>query len=199
MTGHTELEMSNRGSTEPVRKRLRKIVTGDRCAWGAGNRNGAIILEFLLVFPVVLVTTLAVFQFGILALVINAGTIATLEGAKAGSLMYPAGYPLNLLGDENDILDSIENRVNNILSLFHLEVGDGIVELQVTRGADGPFVRGSVAGYSPAPLDPIPGMVQVRICFPLIGAGAPIPNWLAPYGFTLENAKFEMTSLASLE
>lgn len=182
-----------------MRKRHRQSETQDRYAGRAGRRNGAIILEFLLVFPVVLVTTLAVFQFGILALVINVGAIATIEGAKAGSLVYPAGYPLTTEGDDNDIVDAIENRVNSILSLFNLEVGNGGAALQVTRGMSCPVERGSVAGYSPAPLVPIPGMVQVRICFPLIGAGAPIPNWLAPYGFTLENAKFEMTSLASLE
>lgn len=163
------------------------------------NRGGAILLEFLLVFPIVFIATLAVFQFGILALVINAGTIAAIEGAKAGASVYPAGYPLDAVGVDNDVVDAMEERVNDFLSIFNLQIADGIAVMQVTRGTDSAPDRGSVDDYTPAPLAPVAGVVQVRICFPLIGAGSPIPNWLAPYGFSLENAKFEMTSLATLE
>ncbi|MFP6765943.1 MAG: TadE family protein, partial [Planctomycetaceae bacterium] len=54
----------------------------------ARQRTGVIALEFLLSMPVLFITTLAAFQFGILALVVLTGTTAVMEAAREGAKTF---------------------------------------------------------------------------------------------------------------
>lgn len=160
------------------------------------RRSGAVILEFLLVFPIVLVVTLAIFQFGILALVVHSGTAALLDGTQAGAAVFPDGFLVDAPGADDDIADVVASVIGSRLMIFNTQVA-GNYEIHITRGNEGPFERGDgVAGYDPVPLVPVPGAIQVRLCFPLVG---PVPDWLSTFGFSLTNGRFEMTSLATLE
>ncbi|HWL08791.1 MAG TPA: TadE family protein [Planctomicrobium sp.] len=173
----------------------------------ARQRRGAVILEFIIVFPAVFIATLAVFQFGILALVMQTGTTAAIEGARKGAAFYPSGM------DENDIAEEIVARINSILDLHGLKITDdpatSTATVSIKRGIQTQVNKGNISNYPPAydfpTLSPADDEVILTLCFPLVSNpapghyGSPVPNWLASYGFSFTGSKFQMTAVASLE
>ena len=51
-------------------------VTGDR------QRTGSVLLEFILAFPLILIISLAIIEFGFFALLQQTVTVATIEGSR---------------------------------------------------------------------------------------------------------------------
>lgn len=171
--------------------------------------------------PLLFIAFLASFEFAFLGLVIQAGTTAAIEGARAGSLQYAAalafdnngGGDTSPLGDD-DIADKIALCVEAHLAVHGLEVRDnGVsdnanranVRVEIERG-NNTATRGDETitcnrvGTAPAATE-----VVVTVCFNLVdsanpqGSGNPVPNWLNSFGIDLLTKRFQMSSRATLE
>ncbi|MCA9067646.1 MAG: pilus assembly protein [Planctomycetaceae bacterium] len=185
-------------------------------------RSGVVTLEFILVAPVVFLTLIAIFEFGFLALTLHGGHAALIEGTRRGAELYPANYPLDLNGtSDNDIADQITEVMNEYLKIHGLEIvstDNGFpdtdcanAQIVIERGDDVPLVRGDLVnfptGYVCTPKGPDVDVDEIRVtlCFRLVdpgnpaGSGDPVPDWLSPYGFTLSDCMFEVSSRMTLE
>ncbi len=173
--------------------------------------------------PLVWIVTLAIFEFGFLALTLQTGTTALIEGTRKGAELYPPTFPFDLAGDDNDIADQIVQCMNMHLEVQCLEIPDplnGIPDdpahanaLVIIERGDGmggfdTVTRGSLPGGmvctpgGPAPDD---DEIRVTLCFALVdatnpdGCGDPVPDWLSKFGFSLAECHFEMSARANLE
>lgn len=189
----------------------------------AARRRGVVVLEFLLVTPVLFIATLALFEFGFLALVLQLGSTAVIEAAREGGKQFPAGlaFDNNAIGDfdpvaDNDIADRIALLVDEYLAVHGLEVRqNGInddtskanVYLLIERGNQ-VAERGNntLAGLTTRLGNPPDAdEIVVTVSFRLVdtsdpnGPGNPVPDWLNTFGFTLQPYLFEMSSRAKLE
>jgi hypothetical protein len=187
----------------------------------ARQRTGVIALEFLLSMPVLFITTLAAFQFGILALVVLTGTTAVMEAAREGAKTFSSTLPLNNnagvdtdpTGD-NDIVDKVALVIDEFLAIHGLEVrqegfsddpAKGNAVVIVDRGGM-IFTRGDTT-ITRNPTGPAAGTseIAVTLCFELVdsadptGPGNPVPDWLSSFGMSISAFRFEMTSRANLE
>lgn len=178
------------------------------------RRRGAVVLEFIVAMPVLFVAFLAIFEFGILALVVENGTHAVNEGVREGAKVWGSSvvFDNNPAGNydptgNNDIADQIALSMDTILDVFDLEVRQNTVSdnlakanalVIIERGANPVTYRGNITLLSPpyscAPTGPSPGVneIVVTLCFPLVNSstpattyGNPVPNWLASFGFNL--------------
>lgn len=167
-------------------------------------RRGAVSLEFLLVFPVVFFATLAVFQFGLIALVIQTSTNAVIEGARKAAAHFSTD------ASEVTIANEVATEMNKYLNVNGLKIGNrGTAQIRMERGATSPETVGTLPGgfTMDAASGPAvqPSEVRVTLCFPLVvstGASSPehpIPDWLKWIGFSLASKKFQMSSRAVLE
>lgn len=171
--------------------------------------------------PVLFIATLAAFQFGILSLVVLAGTSAVMEAAREGAKAFPSGLvldnnpPLNTdpLGDD-DIADKIALIAEDFLELHCLEVRQSGVSDSATRGnarididrGGTTAMRGDTTitcnrtGTGAGATE-----IVVTLCFNLVdptnptGHGNPVPDWLSTFGMSISTCRFEMTSRANLE
>lgn len=183
--------------------------------------RGVVTLEFIFALPFLFITTLAIFEFAFLGLVIQAASTAVIEGTREGSKAFPSGLVLDNnvgttspLGDD-DIADKIALVIDEYLATHNIEVretgiGDDVNEVnayvRINRGgtiAD----RGDAtlsAGCTTAGTAPSTSEIVVTICFPLVrttnptGPGTPVPNWLSTFGVDISSLHFEMSSRASL-
>ena len=185
------------------------------------KRRAVIALEFLLSMPVLFIVTLAAFQFGILGLVIQAGTTAVMEAAREGAKAFPSTLVLdNGSGntdptDDADIADKIALIVDDFLAVHCLEVrdptqpGDDLTKanarVEIDRGGatatrgDTTITcnrTGTAAGANE---------IVVTVCFNLVdssnptGHGNPVPDWLSSFNLSISTCRFEMSSRANLE
>ena len=185
------------------------------------NRRAVIALEFLLSMPILFIVTLAAFQFGILGLVIQAGTTAVMEAAREGAKAFPSTLALDNNGGGNtdptgndDIADKIALIVDEFLAVHCLEVRQsGVsddatkanVRVEIDRGGaiatrgDTTIAcnrTGTAAGASE---------IVVTVCFNLVdssnptGHGNPVPDWLSSFNLSISTCRFEMSSRANLE
>lgn len=190
---------------------------------GSGNRGrqrsrgGIVILEVLLVLPVMIAEFLAVFQFGILALVVSTATAAVVDGARTGALVFPASLPydnvvLDPTGD-NDIADAIALQMNRFLAGVGMEIQDPnsanvnpakhqayvrIIRNQVVSQRGDASLAGVCTVTGPAAQS---GEVVVVLCFRLVNPpdGRPVPDLLATFGVSLADRYFNVTSRAPLQ
>jgi hypothetical protein len=153
-------------------------------------RGGIGTLELILALPILLLATLASFEFGILALVEQAVATATIDAARE------AGKGANA--------DSITDVVNQYLAAHHLTISPTspvrlICERQfggqkhvVERG--NPAIASGPAG--PAMHD---GDVRITLCVRATDGQTPVPDWLASLGFSLADRTIKASSVARLE
>jgi hypothetical protein len=177
------------------------------------RRRGEIILELVLVMPLLIISFVASLEFGVLALVLNTATHAVVDGAHEGALVFPASLPYDD-GDpdptgDDDIADAVALHMNEILAVVGLEImPDGVANdnpnlanayVQIVR-ATVLAERGELTiaphcmqlGDPPAANETV-----VTLCFPLVSGapvGRPVPDWLAPFGFSLSMSYFNATS-----
>lgn len=180
-------------------------------------------LEFILTFPVIFIATLAIFQFAFLALMLQAGTSAVIEGTRKGAAAYPNGMLLDASGPNNDIADQIMEVMNRHLGVHRIQISDVnhgvpqdpdkaqakiVIERREGVGAASVVERGELpSGFSCTRTGdgPLPGEIVITLCFPIVdpddpaGLGNPVPDWLSLFGFSLADYTFQMSSRASLE
>ncbi len=178
------------------------------------RRRGAVVLEFIVAMPVLFVAFLAIFEFGIMGLVVENGAHAVNEGVREGAKVWggSVAFDNNPAANydptgNNDIADQIALSMDAILDVFDLEVRQNTVSDNLTkanvlviieRGANPVTYRGNITLLAPpynctrtgAP--PGANEIVVTLCFPLVNSstpattyGNPVPNWLASFGFNL--------------
>lgn len=191
-----------------------------------GCRSGSVTLEFLVAFPVIFIAILAMTIFWFYTLVQHAGTTALIEGTRKGAEVFPEAMPLHMDGANNDIADQIVEVIDKHLRVHNVELADPLngfpddptkqnATVIIERGTDPAIVRpiggslnqaGNLITFNrigPAPTTS--DEIVVSISFELVDASnpagcfGPVPDWLAPFGFTLEGCTFQMSSRATLE
>ena len=189
-------------------------------------RSGSITLEFLIAFPLIFIAVLGIAIFWFYTLVQHAGTTALIEGTRKGAVVFPNTLPLDLAGANNDIVDQIVEVIDKHLRVHNVEVADPAngfpddptkqnATVIIERG-NGPVIVRPAGGSLNQIGDPIPftrtgpppltsDEIVVSISFELVDASnpsgcyGPVPDWLAPFGFSLQGCTFQMSSRATLE
>lgn len=146
--------------------------------------------------PVLFLTTLAVFEFGILMLVEQAFITAAVEGAREGAKV---GATTNAVAD----------RVQQIIGVHCVTFdttgttgGDARVIVEDGSGVIS-GERGNLAiDCTPVGSSPSPVQIRVTVCAPVTDAATgcrPVPDWLSGFGFSISSKNFQVSSLANLE
>jgi Flp pilus assembly protein TadG len=195
-----------------------------RGAGARARRRGVVVLEFIIAFPIVFIVTLASFEYAFLALVEQVATTAAVEAARQGAQLFPPAFPFDDNSpsdtdpdDNDDVADRIALVAEQFLAVHSLLVepaaqgGKVLVVIDRREGSADTerAFRGnaSVAAVLP-PLTPAlldPNQVRVTVCFPLVdasdpdGLGGPVPDWLAPVGFSLAGRTLQVSAMADLE
>ena len=187
------------------------------------TRRGVIYLEFVVAFPILFFSVLAIFEFAMAMIVVDTATTAVVQGAREGAY----GFPSTLNFDDNaaldtdptaddDIADAIALVMDEYLAVHNLEIRqDGINDDLTKPNAYIRIVRASsvaergdqdlAAACMQAGAAPAANEIVVTLCFPLVdagnptGVGNPVPDWLSIVGFSLATQRFEATSRALLE
>lgn len=148
------------------------------------RRRGSQTIELILVLPILLIVTFAIFQFGILMTVHQAVThAATVAAREAGKGATAA---------------QLECVVEEVLKPHGLTVGDCVsVVLEDGEGDPDAEQIGAVACNEPASPDLAPGFVRVTVC--VSTSGRPFINPLACYGFNLYGRRLSVSAVAAKE
>jgi len=187
------------------------------------SRKGVVFLEFVVAFPILFFTTLAIFEFTMAMIVVDTATTAVVQGAREGAY----GFPSTLNFDDNaalntdptaddDIADAIALVMDEYLAVHNLEIRqDGVNDDPNKPNAYVRIVRETTtaergdqdlaAACTQVGNAPAAGEIVVTLCFPLVdtanptGVGNPVPDWLSTVGFSLATYRFEATSRALIE
>jgi Flp pilus assembly protein TadG len=161
------------------------------------SRHAAIIVELLLVFPILFITTLAIFQFGILAVVDQTVTASVTEGAREAAKI-------------GAVTNEVAGVIDDILSVHAITfdptttnaTDDARVIIEYGAPISTTVERGNTTITCSA-IGPAVGTdeVKVTVCVNVTNAAGeqPVPDWLASFGFSLAGRKFEISSLANVE
>jgi hypothetical protein len=190
-------------------------------AFPSERRSGVIILEMIVAAPLFFIMMLAIFEFGFLLLTLQVAHTALIEGTRRAAELYPPAYPFDVAGADNDVADQVVEFMNEHLMVQCLEIydttqgfvddpADANVQVIIERGAS-IVSRGDAVslpmGHVCTPHGPAPASNEVRVtlCFRLVdpvnpdGCGDPVPDWLAPFGFSLLDCVFEASSRMDIE
>lgn len=172
-------------------------------------------LEFILVFPILWISFLATFEYGIWVLVNEAVVSSSIEGARKAA---------EFGADVNTIARTVQTFLNVHCIEFSTtgsgsgsnSYGDALVVIQfgpITLDGHFPnmeysnqtFYRGNtdIPCTATGPGHPPPGnnQVLITVCTPVTNASGcrPVPNWIDTYGIDISSYTFQACSLANLE
>jgi Flp pilus assembly protein TadG len=161
------------------------------------RRRGVLLVEFLLVFPILFIATLAIFEFGIVLLVHQAVVSASVEGAREAAKV---GATTN----------KVATAVDNVLTIHRIDfdptttngTDDAYLRLEYGSGVPATAERGNnTLSCTPVGTAPNANEVRVTVCVNVTDSGgeSPAPDWLAPFGFSLTGSIFEISSRANVE
>ena len=156
----------------PIRQRRRR-------------RHGALTIEFLLIFLILVLAVFASFQFGISMVIRQAiSHSATVAAREAGKF-----------ADADELVEV----VNQILCVHQLQVGDDVtVILEDPENLLEPIaIRGNVDCDPPAQPILIPNAVRVTVCVRI--DSAPFYNGLTCYGIDFTGEHFQFSSVVLKE
>jgi hypothetical protein len=180
-------------------------------------RRGVVTLEIILVLPILVIAFIAIFEFGILAIVLGTATAAVVDGAREGALVFPSSLPYDNEDpdptSEEDIADAIALQMNRFLAVVGLEIQEPgspnedpmkqkayvriVRDQEIAERGDLSLAADCVTtGPSPGP-----GETVVTLCFPLVNSpeGRPVPDLLSTFGFSLADRHYNATSRALLQ
>lgn len=149
------------------------------------RRRGALTIEFLLIFLILVLAVFASFQFGIAMVIRQAiSHSATVAAREAGKF-----------ADADELVEV----VNQILCVHQLTVGDDVtVILEDPQNVDEPIaIRGNVVCDPPAEPILIPNAVRVTVCVRI--DSAPFYNALTCYGIDFTGKHFQFSSVVLKE
>ncbi len=165
-------------------------------------------LEFLLVFPILVIAAFATIEFGILLLVQQAVTSASIEGARKAAQI---GADADDVGQVvQDFLGTHEILFNTTAAGSGAAFGDARVIIEFGPVDIDDRLAQSLQTYERGntdiphvPIGAPPGLNQVRVTVctwvtDLAGV-RPVPDWLVTFGFSIDGRVFQLRSLANLE
>ena len=176
----------------------RKAAPSDR----QNRRRGVEVFELILAIPVLFITTVALFEFGILMLVGQAVTAAAVEGARKGAEVGAttddvAEVVQSFLAIHDLSFVTTGTNSGTITPVFltvEREDGGGGVDVE-ERGDTDLDSRCSREGPNPDVDE-----VVVSVCVLITnGDDDPVPNFLNPFGFSLSGKVLNVSSRAQLE
>lgn len=185
-----------------MRGRHHKHCSSRNCPNGSRRsdqrtRRAAIFVEVLLVFPILFITTLAIFQFGILAVVDQTITASTTAGAREAAKI---GATTNEIATVIDEILSVHQITFDPTTTNAIDDARVIIEYGAPISATAE--RGNTTINCTA-LGPAVGTdeVKVTVCVNVTNAAGeqPVPDWLSSFGFSLSGRIFEVSSLANVE
>ncbi len=171
--------------------------TGRKSTGGSRpQRGGAITLEFILGTPVLFLTTLAVFEFGILLLVEQAFVTAAIEGAREGAKVGAT---------TNAVAETVQRIIGVHCITFDTTgtaSGDARVIIEDGSGVISGERGNLTIDCTPNGPAPSPQQIRVTVCAPVTDAATgctPVPDWLSGFGFSIKGKLFRVSSVANLE
>ena len=166
----------------------------------SSRRKGSVILEFILAFPLILIVSLAIIQFGFFALLQQSITAAAIEGsreaAKVGATVDSVG---NLIQEYVDLNSSLMLDVGQQPAAP--AAGNVFVSIEDGSGTLTQTIGNSDIPCSPVGPAPTVSEIKVTICLNLTDTNGkvPIPNLLSTFGFTLSGKQLEISAMTGLE
>lgn len=171
----------------------------DTSSTGSRQRTGSVLLEFILAFPLILIISLAIVQFGFFALLQQTVTVATIEGSRHAA---QAGSTTGSVG--NLIQQYVAINSLNLVVTSPATPGSGNVLVTIETGP--PASSTVTIGNSDIPCTPVGpapanAEVKVTVCTNLTDTNGetPIPNLLSSFGFTLSGKQLEISAMTGLE
>lgn len=177
-----------------MRVAIRHLRCPLNCRPDSRSRRGAIYLEFLLVFPILFIATLALFEFFFIGLIMQTVTATTIEAAREAAKV--GAKP-----------SEVEEVVAGYLGIHNLEGGPGILSPTgqvrvIVENGPGASDLGNPGILCFAQGGPLPAsQTRVTVCVLLTDAQGkrPVPNMLRSFGFDLGSCRFELSSKETLE
>lgn len=165
----------------------------------AKKRRGSVLLEFILAFPIILILSLAIIEFGFFSLLQQTITASAIEGsreaAKVGATTTSVG---NLIQQYMAI-----NSLNLDVGAQPAAPGQGDVLVVIE---DGSGILTQTIGNSDIPCSPVgpaPALTEIKVtvCLNLTDTNGttPIPDLLSTFGFTLSGKQLEISAMTGLE
>ena len=190
-------------------------------AWrrhGRPLRRGVVTLEVILAFPILIIATLAIFEFGMLMLVQQTIATAATEGARAAAReATPDAANVAALRAVNQVLSvhnlaiDPSNSANLLTDAKHSGDYDGVApnnttvalltdaKLIVEYGGMAPMMTGDPMLNCQPPTSPPMTAAEVRVTVCIDLTTTPLINLLSGLGLDLMGQRMEISSLASLE
>ena len=163
-------------------------------------RRGAVTLEMIVALPVLLIASLAIFQFGVLQILQQTATTAAVEGARA------AAREANVDNAREAAVDA----VNDVFAVHGLAVSPGSgmaptgggVRLAVEYRQGGSLLLAEAGDSAVACETPDSPMltdneVRVTVCVDL--TKQPLLNLLSTFGFDVLGKRLQISALADKE
>lgn len=172
------------------RTRARAQNRNSRYAAGE-RRRGSIVLEMLLAVPLLLIATLAVFEFGFLLLLHGAATTAAIEGVREAQ--------------QGASCNEVAATVQKLLAVHNLAVSSSGDVRVVCEHRSGGSTQVRNRGNTSIPCTPtgpslsFNGEQRVTVCVRVSDGTAPVPDWLATFGFSLNGRTLQVSSLGLAE
>lgn len=164
---------------------------------GCCRRSGVLVLEFILAFPVIVIASFALFEFGMIMLVLQTIETAAVEGAReAAKIVDPS--TVTGMQERAEVVDHIDQ----FLSVHDIPARRIVIEDPDFAASDTDDGDNSIP-CSGNGATPVSGDVRVTICLYLSENDRPVPNMLVNFGINIDSvdtgATFEVSALAQKE
>lgn len=162
------------------------------------RRKGSVLLEFILAFPLILIISLAIIEFGFFSLLQQTITVSAIEGSREAAHVGATSTSVGNLIDQYVAINSL----NLDVGAQPAAPGQGDVLVVIETGG----IPTQTIGNSDIPCTPVgpapsPFEVKVTVCLNLTDTNGttPIPNLLSSFGFTLSGKQLEISAMTGLE
>ncbi|WP_197993062.1 TadE/TadG family type IV pilus assembly protein [Gimesia aquarii] len=163
------------------------------------QRRGSVILEFILAFPLILIISLAIIEFGFFSLLQQTITLSAIEGSREAAHV---GATTTSVGNLIDQYVSI-NSLNLDVGAQPAAPGQGDVLVVIETGGGVPTQTIGNSDIPCTPVGPAPSPLEVKVtvCLNLtdMNGTTPIPDLLSTFGFTLSGKQLEISAMTGLE
>jgi len=158
----------------------------------ARPRRGIEVLEVIIALPVMIIITLALFEFGMLMVVDQTVVSATTKGARE------AGKGANIL--------EVADVVNQLLAVHSIAITPTSTTGNIVLEVGGQPTTTINGNPCTPPASPSLGTDEVRVTVcvdltypPVAGETPPVPDALATFGFTLNGRHLQSSTLVKKE
>lgn len=157
------------------------------------RRRGAVLIEFIVAAPILIIVMIAIIEFAYLSLLTNAVASASSEAARE-----TAKYGGNI----DNAVDAINQTLGIYgLSLVNASAAPGLGEVRLSLRGNGlnTDLGNSDVQCTYNGTDLSASHVRATVCIDLTGANGPVPDLLASFGFSLADKRLQATGFATIE